>query len=396
MSMTPNQIRAMFDQRNQDFDRGNSAALAALYADDCILESPSYGLVRGRDAVEKVYQHWFRTFPDLHTEQPDLVISGNHVAQSEVVVGTDTGGFLGQAATGRPFRLFLVILCTLKDGKITHERRVYDIAGLTLQLTGTTEHDAAQIYRARLAGARLEHDLRIAAEIQQALLPERQHSRETFDVAMASIPCRAIGGDFCDHLDVSDHIFAMALGDVSGKGPPAALLAAQVQGILAGRLQSAGSAAQINAHLNQVLGRRVVESRFATMFLGLLSSDGLLTYSNAGHNPPLLLQAGSVRMLEKGGLVLGAFANVQYEEETIQLRQGDVLVVFSDGVTEAMNAQGDEFGDERLLSCIGAHRRLAPADQLNCLLKTVRTFTEGAPQSDDITAMVLKYGSPAP
>jgi len=315
------------------------------------------------------------------------------VAQTLVMEGTDTGGFLGQAPTGRPFRLFAVILLTLENGKIRHERRVYDITGLLLQLAGGAGNaDMVQAYRARLEGARLEHDLRMAAEIQQTLLPERRHTGLRFDVATASLPCRAIGGDFCDHFNLPNETFAFALGDVTGKGPPAALLAAQLQGILAAHSQLPATAAELVTRVNGVLGRRVLESRLATMFFGRLSSDGLLTYSNAGHNPPVLLHSNGIRLLETGGLLLGAFNDVVYQEDTIQLEDGDVLVVFSDGVTEAMNQEGAEFGEERLLSCVSAHRGAAATELLDCLLGMVREFTAGAPQSDDITAMVLRYG----
>jgi serine phosphatase RsbU (regulator of sigma subunit) len=376
------------------FGRNNAAALAADYADYCTVESPSYGRLQGREAVLQHYQRWFGTFPDggIHPDG-DSIIAGDHAAQTLILEGTDTGGFLGQAPTGRPFRLFCVILLTLKDGKIVHERRVYDISGLLLQLAGSPENaDAAQTYRATLEAARLENDLRIAAQIQQTLLPARRHSGPRFDIAIASVPCRAIGGDFCDHFELPNEAFAFALGDVSGKGPPAALLAAQLQGILAAHSPTAATAVEVVTRVNEALRRRIVESRFATMFFGRLSSDGVLTYSNAGHNPPLLFNRGGVRRLETGGLVLGAFGHVHYEEEAVRLHEGDVLVVFSDGVTEAMNADGAEFGEERLRSCLSACQNAAAAELLDCVLGTVREFTAGAPQSDDITAMVLRYG----
>jgi sigma-B regulation protein RsbU (phosphoserine phosphatase) len=162
--------------------------------------------------------------------------------------------------------------------------------------------------------------------------------------------------------------------------------------ICAAHTQSAATAVEVVTRVNLVLGRRTVESRFATMFFGRLSSDGVLTYSNAGHNPPVLFNRSDVRRLETGGLVLGAFGHVDYEEEAVQLHDGDVLVVFSDGVTEAMTADGVEFGEERLVSCVNAHRDAAASELLDCVLGAVREFTAGTPQSDDITAMVLRYG----
>jgi sigma-B regulation protein RsbU (phosphoserine phosphatase) len=138
--------------------------------------------------------------------------------------------------------------------------------------------------------------------------------------------------------------------------------------------------------------RRAIDSRFATMFYGVLSENGVLTYSNAGHNPPFLI-GRTVRRLTAGGLILGAFNGAKFEEETVQLNPDDLLVVFSDGVTEALNADGVEFGEERLLACVTGHRNLAPASLLRCVLDTVHDFTGKASQNDDLTVMVLRYGS---
>ena len=123
-----------------------------------------------------------------------------------------------------------------------------------------------------------------------------------------------------------------------------------IQGIFAAQVGQAGRAAHLMTSVNESLIRRALQSRFATVFYGTLSSTGLLTYANAGHNPPVLLTRNGVRRLETGGLILGLFAQATYEQEAVQLEPGDVLVVFSDGVTEALNAEGGEFGEQRLLA----------------------------------------------
>jgi sigma-B regulation protein RsbU (phosphoserine phosphatase) len=143
-------------------------------------------------------------------------------------------------------------------------------------------------------------------------------------------------------------------------------------------------------HANDVLVRRTVESRFATLLYGVLSCDGRLTYCNAGHNPPLIIGSRGVRRLEKGGLILGAFKDVCFEDETVQFDPGDVLVVFSDGVTEALNAEGADFGEGRVLSAIQPDRDSAQTI-LDDVLSAVRKFSAGAEQSDDVTALVLRY-----
>jgi predicted ester cyclase len=398
--MTPEEITRLFACWRKAWLRGDSATLAASYSDMCILETPTYGRLTGRVAVEKVFRHWFETFPDSSAEFGDFLIMGNHVIQTLTVHGTDTGGFLGQAPTGRRFRLFAVLFFELDDGHIVHDRRVYDVHGLLLQLatghslmaeTSVDENRTRGWYRATLATARMEQELQIAAEIQRALLPAPHHKGFGFEVAAASSPCRAIGGDFLDYFDLPDGAFGFVLGDVAGKGPPAALLAAKLQGILAAYSKSGLTPSETLTRVNEELVRRTVESRFATMLYGVLSRDGCVGYCNAGHNPPLLVGRRGVQRLERGGLILGAFTNAAFEEETVRLEPDDVLVVFSDGVTEALNTDGAEFGEERLLLSIAANREATPTDVLRHVLAAVQEFSFGAEQSDDLTVLVLRY-----
>ena len=252
--------------------------------------------------------------------------------------------------------------------------------------------ESARLYREATEKARMERELLLAAEIQRALLPEAMQSGPHFDVAAASVPCRSIGGDFFDYFNLPDGRFGFTLGDVAGKGPPAALLTAMIQGAFAAQVTSTDSPAALMAHINRTLIRRAIQSRFVTVMYGVLAPDGRLTYSNAGHNPPMLVGRAGVRRLETGGLILGLFPHATYEEETLQLEDGDTLVVFSDGVTEALNSAGDEFGEERLLPCVTEHCRLSTEMMLDRILATVRTFAASAAQNDDVTALVLRYG----
>jgi len=149
------------------------------------------------------------------------------------------------------------------------------------------------------------------------------------------------------------------------------------------------------AHINRTLIRRAIQSRFVTVMYGVLGADGRLTYSNAGHNPPVLIGSGGVRRLETGGLILGLFPHATYDEETVQLEDGDALVVFSDGVTDTLNAAGEDFGEERLLACVQTNRTSPPEALLECILSNVRAFAAGTAQTDDVTALVLRYKSRA-
>ena len=140
--------------------------------------------------------------------------------------------------------------------------------------------------------------------------------------------------------------------------------------------------------------KKGLEARFVTIFYGILTPDGELTYCNAGHNPPLLVGKSGVRRLTTGGLIVGLFEEAEYEQEVVTMSPGDTLVIFSDGVSEATNAEGTEFGDGRLLKCVQACASdIEPHELVERVLSGVREFTVGEPQSDDITVLVVRYRS---
>jgi sigma-B regulation protein RsbU (phosphoserine phosphatase) len=145
------------------------------------------------------------------------------------------------------------------------------------------------------------------------------------------------------------------------------------------------------ARINKALLRRAIEARFATMFYGAVTADGTLSYCNAGQEPPLVVRDGSVEWLEQGGPVLGLLSIATYEHASVSLAPGDLVVVCSDGVTEARNDAGEEFGRDRLVAAMTTCHGLRPDAVLEQLLGSVRRFSEGAPQGDDITALVLRY-----
>lgn len=236
-----------------------------------------------------------------------------------------------------------------------------------------------------------EQELRIAGEIQRALQPGQPHVARAFAAAGAAIACRTIGGDFFDYFDLPGGRLGFVLGDVAGKGPPAALLAAMVQGIFTSNVAD-GQPARTIERVNRVLSQRIVEGRFATAFYAVLSPDGKLLSCNAGNNPPFLLSRdGSVRKLEVGGLPLGPFTDATYGEEETPLRAGDTLVLYSDGVSDAAGTNDEAFGDERLLECLGGACGMEPQQLIEHVLAKVRTFSADLPQFDDITLLVVRY-----
>ena len=278
------------------------------------------------------------------------------------------------------------------------ERRVYDVNSMLLQLAGYADEkmqgfESVMTAKLMLQRAQHDHELKIAAEIQRALLPQSQYQGAHCQVAATSIPCRAIGGDFFDYFTLTDGAFSFVLGDVAGKGPSAALLAAMLQGIFASNAHRVGTPALAIRAANETLFRRGIEARFATVVYVTLSCDGRLTYCNAGHNPPLLLGPSGVQRLETGGGVIGLFDDVRFDEQTLQLEPNDLLVAYSDGVTEARNVWGEEFGEERLLARVRDHCDEAAPKLLQSVFDAVDQFSVGSAQADDVTALVMRYAA---
>lgn len=248
--------------------------------------------------------------------------------------------------------------------------------------------------------AALQQEMRTAAAIQRALLPNTHRRGPFFDAAAATLPCRTIGGDFFEYFDRGDGALGFALGDVAGKGPPAALLAALTQGSLAAQVHAGEGPAATVAAVNTAIARRGIEARFVTLFHGVLHPDGRLAYCNAGHNPPILARAGGgADRLEAGGTVVGVFDGVPFAEGAAALGPGDCLAVFSDGVSEARNTADDEFGDARIAAGLagpaGGDAAGGAEARVRRIFADVARFTAGAPRHDDVTAMVVVYRPPA-
>jgi len=271
-----------------------------------------------------------------------------------------------------------------------HTRTALD----TLATEAGVAIENARLYRETLEKARIEHELRIAAEIQKALLPEGSHKGAFFESAGTSVQARAIGGDFFDMQDMPDGQFGFLCGDVAGKGPAAALLTSKILGIFSAFVSIGDSPEQTVDHINKVLTRRQIDARYATLLYGQLSADGKLMFCNAGHNPPLIYGADGLRRIETGGMPVGLFEMAPYSCDTLTMKPGDTLVLYSDGVTEAQNLAGEEFGEARLVQLMERYTRGSADIVLEQIINAVKEFALGAEQYDDVTALVVKYTPP--
>lgn len=241
--------------------------------------------------------------------------------------------------------------------------------------------------------ARTEQELEAAFQIWLRLLPAGSRDGLFYRASGTSVPCRALGGDVFDYVDLPDGRLGIIVGDVAGKGPPAAVLAAAAHGMFTASAEAYQpiNPATLMTRLNRWLLRRPIEARFLTAFYGILASDGGFVFCNAGHNPPLLVTRAGIRCLTTGGSVVGMFDSITFGDGVEKLEPGDFIVAYSDGITEALNAAGEEFTDERLIAAV-ERLRDEPADAIVAgVISAVRLFCGAERPNDDVTVVVVRY-----
>jgi serine phosphatase RsbU (regulator of sigma subunit) len=256
---------------------------------------------------------------------------------------------------------------------------------------------AVRIENARLAEVEqaeriMARDLSQAAVIQGGMLPDKAPDVPGADLAGFNMACRTVGGDYYDFFTYPDGRVALALGDVSGKGMPASLMMMALQARVHVLAEDPGNLAQFMTRINKATCANCPSNRFITFFFSVFNAaTGDLAYANAGHNPPILVRAsGEAEMLEGGGPVLGILPIASYSEMHAHLDRGDMIVLYSDGVTEANNAAYDEFDEERFIEVLKAHRTEPASQIVQAVIQAVTEFAAGAPQADDITLLVAK------
>jgi len=267
-----------------------------------------------------------------------------------------------------------------------------------LNLLSVMGHIAAiRVENARLAEIEqteriMQRDLSQAAEIQGRMLPAQAPEVPGTDLAGFNAACRTVGGDYYDFFPYSNGRVALALGDVSGKGMPASLMMMALHARVQVLAEDPGNLAAFMSRLNKATCAQCPSNRFITFFFCVVdTTNNVLTFANAGHNPPILVRAsGEAQLLEGGGPVLGILPIAPYREQSTPFNPGDMLVLYSDGVTEANNSAYDEYGEDRFIEVLKRYREAPASEIVGAVTRDLTEFAAGAPPADDITLVVAK------
>jgi sigma-B regulation protein RsbU (phosphoserine phosphatase) len=262
----------------------------------------------------------------------------------------------------------------------------------TLASVAAIRVENTKLVEARLERERFERELALASEIQQRFQPTAPPQVPGYELQGISFPCYEIGGDYYDFIERDDGRLVIALGDVSGKGTAAALLMSSLHAAIHAQSASHDSLVATISAVNKYLAENIPSNRFVTLFYAELDPEsGSLAFLNAGHNPPLIVHTGgTVEQLASGGLPLGIKPNAEYREGRTQLQPGDVLVIYSDGVTEACSPSGEEFGPTRLYEVVSRNIEASAAGIRDRIESSLTKFAQGTSAADDITLVIVK------
>lgn len=266
------------------------------------------------------------------------------------------------------------------------ERRLFK----TIANNASVAISLAQLYQEQLQLQRIEHELKIASDIQRKLLPSKSPHLAGFDIAGSYHPCQEVGGDFFDFIELSPTDLGIALGDVAGKGIPAALLMATVRTALRVQAENIYAIRDVMGRVNRAIYEDTRPDEFVTLFYGVLNAeDRVLTYVNAGHTTAVRLRKGEIEYLEAGGPPVGILSELLAGEERLELRPGDVIVLFTDGYPDATAADGTSFGEERVLDVLRTSGDLSAAEIIARLNTATEAFHQTLDDYDDDRTMVV-------
>lgn len=320
----------------------------------------------------RVQPHQYKTFEFLNKNKIATLVALRLQGEKVAVIG------VSDKATGQP----------LSRNSLHFLQSLGNLAVLSIQKSVFLEE--------RIETERLEKELLIAQEVQNGLFPSRLPEIPGMDLAARNVPSQHVGGDYFDVVASPDGNHILAIGDVSGKGFPAALLMANLQSMLHVLLPVSISLSEATGRINNLIFHNTPSDRFVTFFWAkFFHKERRLRFINAGHNPPLLLkkQSEEITELREGGMILGVVPTVTpYAETDVQLEEGDLLVCFTDGITEAFNDESEEYGKQRLIDLLLQIRNGSPHEVLNAIIEDVNQYSNHV-QADDFTLIVVK-GTP--
>ena len=249
----------------------------------------------------------------------------------------------------------------------------------------------ARLYEEEQQYMKMQQEVRLAATIQLELLPKSAPKLAGYDIHGLTIPAQTVGGDYYDFIPINENRVAICIGDVTGKGLPASLLMANLQATLRGQTLIGENPKVCLERSNKLLFLSTSSEKFATVFYGILDiQQHTISYSNAGQDNPVMLSGETIlRRLGKGGIMLGALEGFPFEDETVPIPASSRLVMYSDGITEAMNGTNEMYGEERLLQFLQKNRAQTAKETADALVADVRSFVGSTPQSDDMTVVVV-------
>src|SRR5215211_2156513 len=365
------------------YNRGNLDIADELLAPDYVDHTWPPGKYAGREGLKRSVAKQRAASSDLHSKIEEQIAEGDKVVSWVISSGThDRERFLGLAPTGERMTMKHIFISRVVEGKIVEVWGVSDISDVWQQ----------RLQRERIKRERVEQELQVARRIQQASLPKEVPSLAGWQISPYYQPAREVGGDFYDFLDLADGRLGVVVGDATGKGMPAALVAEATSNMLRAVAQALGSSSpgKVLAQVNETLLARIPPNMFVTCFYAILDpKSGRLVYANAGHDLPYLHRNGEAEELRARGMPLGLMPGMSYEEKEIELDAAECVLFYSDGLVEAHNPKSEMFGFPRLRALVAEYAE--QGSLADFLMDELHSFTgEGWEQEDDITLLTLR------
>ncbi len=286
----------------------------------------------------------------------------------------------------------LGVLTLESDREEFFKQNEIELLKMFANLVAVAIYNARQV-EIRLAKQAYEHELINAATVQKGLLIRRVPNIENLSITAENTPSKIVSGDLYDFRKITDNALGFAIGDVAGKGAPAALMMTLVLAGFRSQNKTESTTCDVVNRMNELLTQTTIEGKYTTFFYGIISMDrDKIIYTNAGHNPPILMKKnGDVRYLDTGGIVLGFMDAQDYKQEEIEFESGDILVAFTDGVTETMDINENEFGEDRIIEILKKHQHKSVYEIKEIIYNSLKSFSNYKLNADDLTIIIAKH-----